>query len=111
MPAPKIFIATFTCLFVFCISLIDLNAAEITAWRVDGKLISKGDTKSRVLAIAGDPDLKETIQEAVDVGLSNGNKSDPQKIELWHYIFKNRELIYKLYFVDGEISKIIWERI
>lgn len=112
MLARQIFIAAFISLFVCSFSYNAINAAEITAWRVKGKLIKEGDSKARVLTIAGKPDVKEVLQEAVDVGISKqkGN-SNSTKIELWQYIRKNRDLIYKLYFIDGEISKIIWERI
>ena len=100
----------------FLISLVGLgcfwagldtsHAGETNSWRISGKLIKNGDSKGKVLALAGSPDHKEIIQNAVDIGYGS-----PTKKEIWYYINKNKELIYKLYFSNGKVSKIYWEYI
>lgn len=82
------------------------QAAEVKAWRVEGKLIRVGDNKARVLALAGKPDSKENVRKAVDTG----NEKKGEKVDVWYYRLESKDKIYTIHFQDSKVSKIQWER-
>lgn len=82
------------------------QAAEVKAWRVQGKLIRVGDSKGRVLALAGEPDSKENVRKAVDTG----NEKKGERVDVWYYRLEGKDKIYTIHFRDSKVSKIQWER-
>jgi len=82
------------------------HAAEVKAWRVEGKLIRVGDSKARVSALAGEPDSKENVRKAVDTG----DEKKGEKVDVWRYNIPNKDKIYIIHFRDSKVSKIEWER-
>ncbi len=82
------------------------RAAEVKAWRVEGKLIRVGDSKARVSSLAGDPDSRENVRKAVDTG----DEKKGEKVDVWRYKIQNKDKIYIIHFRDSKVSKIQWER-
>ena len=106
MPTRKIAALLLGCLFAFALATTAV-AAEKNSWRVEGQLIRVGDSKGKVLAVAGDPDSKETLQEAVDVGKEG---SEPVKVDVWYYRNEAKRKLHTIHFRDSKVSKIQWER-
>ena len=84
---------------------VSADAADKNAWRVEGKLIRVGDSKGHVLALAGKPDSRETLQEAVDIG-----DGDTEKVEVWYYLNESKNKMHTIHFRNGKVSRIQWER-
>lgn len=82
------------------------QAAEVKSWRVEGQLISVGDSKARVSALAGEPDSKENVRKAVDTG----DEKKGVRVDVWHYKIADKNKIYIIHFRDNKVSKIQWER-
>lgn len=81
------------------------GAADKNAWRVDGRLIRIGDSMGRVLALAGEPDTRETLQEAVDI-----DGGETEKIVVWYYMNESKRKMHTIRFRDSRVSRIQWER-
>lgn len=84
---------------------VSTDAADKNAWRVEGKLIRVGDSKGRVLALAGEPDSRDTIQKAVDIG-----KENTEKVEVWYYLNESKNKMHTIHFRNSRVSRIQWER-
>ncbi|MEF8824401.1 MAG: DUF2845 domain-containing protein [Desulfohalobiaceae bacterium] len=84
---------------------VAIDAADKNAWRVEGKLIRVGDSKGRVLALAGEPDSRETIQKAVDIG-----EGGIEKVEVWYYLNESKDKMHTIHFRNSKVSRIQWER-
>jgi len=88
------------------VAVVGSQAAEVKAWRVEGKLIRVGDSKARVAALAGEPDSKENLRKAIDTG----DEKKGEKVDVWHYRIPDKEKIYIIHFRDSKVSKIQWQR-
>ena len=82
------------------------QAAEVKSWRVDGKLIRIGDSKAEVSVLAGEPDSKENVRKAVDIG----DEKKGVRVDVWRYNITDKKKIYIIHFRDNKVSKIQWER-
>jgi len=96
-------------LVIFCVVTVSVplstDAADKNAWRVEGKLIRIGDSKGRVLALAGEPDSREIIREAVDIG-----EGDTEKVEVWYSLNESKDKMHTIHFRNSKVSRIQWER-
>jgi 3D (Asp-Asp-Asp) domain-containing protein len=88
------------------LAVAQAEAAEVKAWRVEGKLIRIGDSKAEVLAVAGEPDNKENLRKAVDIG----DKKKGDRVDVWYYRNKPKSKIHIIHFRNSNVSKIQWER-
>ena len=105
MRARKTIILAIAGLLLTALFASGASSADKNAWRIQGKLLRIGDSKGRVLALAGEPDFRETIQHAVDVG-----EGDTEKIEVWYYRDDSRDKLHTITFTNGRVSRIEWER-
>jgi len=75
------------------------NANAKSSFRLDnGKLLSVGQSKSEIIALAGVPIYQDVESEAID----NGQQTKPVKRELW--IYKLEGSIGGLYYVEVSIE-------
>jgi|GEM_PF-4967931 len=97
----KCLVFIFMIVFLGCL-VVSVSAGEKSTWRVDGKLISEGDSQYKVRSIAGKPDWKDvrTIEEEFT--------HDEKVVTVWTY--DKRNAIYKVFFRDSIVQKIAWER-
>ena len=106
MPGRKALSPFLMLVIVLTVSVpLTTDAADKNAWRVEGKLIRVGDSKGHVLALAGKPDSRETLQKAVDIG-----DGDTEKVEVWYYLNESKNKMHTIHFRNGKVSRIQWER-
>lgn len=79
--------------------LLTFNANAKSSFRLDnGKLLSVGQSKSELIALAGVP----IYQDVESVAIDNGQQSNPIKREVWMY--KLEGSIGGLYYVEVSIE-------
>lgn len=88
---------------LFCLAVSGL-AGEKSSWRIDGKLIRRGDHKSKVLSIAGKPNYRnvEKIEEKYG--------KDKVKTMIWTYESEDKNKVHRVFFRGDKVTKIEWER-
>ena len=79
--------------------LLTFNANAKSSFRLDnGKLLSVGQSKSELIALAGVP----IYQDVESVAIDNGQRANPIKREVWMY--KLEGSIGGLYYVEVSIE-------
>ena len=99
--------------FLFLVFLLILSAALSYAdsMRCRGKIVSTGDTSTKVLLTCGEPLLKEVV-EIKKTKYSDSGKKNPKTeesevfIEKWTYGFGKGRLLKILTFQEGVLVKI-----
>ncbi len=104
-----------TCCVAFTL-LFALVAAPAQALRCDGRLISDGDPKGRVLSHCGEPtsiERRVAVRRAPAVRLIEGRlvsgpavNLEEVTIETWLYNFGPRRLMRELRFENGRLVRI-----
>ena len=116
--------ALISALFVLVVAMaVAVQAGEKDAWRVGTKLIRVGDTKQKVLFTAGKPDLSYSITTTEFAGGHSSCESKDGEFRCEHrdlepyenvinvWTYKEGMKITNLYFSEGRLIKITWERL
>jgi len=69
-------------------------------------LISRGASKSTVLAACGKPIARNKLNESMRRGVGKHHKNAAAKGEAWHYNFGSRTLMREVRFIDGLVDSI-----
>jgi len=89
--------------------LLSAVGARADSIRVNGDLVSVGDSKLELLQVLGQPDFSEVVTIGVDTGGNRSKRERPKKVEIWYYLDVN-ELDYAVHLENSRIVKIEWER-
>jgi len=95
--------------FLALLMLLPSGSGATDSIRIDGELVSVGDTKLTLLRIMGQPAYQEVITHAVDTGKAPSEKRRPKKEEIWYY-FDVNGLDYSIHLINSRITEIEWER-
>lgn len=95
--------------FLLLLTLLPVKGSATDSIRINGELVSVGDTKLTLLRVMGEPDYQEVITHAVDTGDIPTEKQAPKKKEIWYY-FDINGLNYSIHLINSRIRKIEWER-
>jgi hypothetical protein len=104
MPSIRYIIAPLLAVLLLCAA-----SASADSIRVDGDLISVGDSKLRLLQVLGKPDHSEVITLGVDTDRRESRRERPKKVEIWYYMDVN-DLDYAIHLENSRIVEIEWER-
>lgn len=69
-------------------------------------LISRGASKSAVLAACGKPVTRNKLNESLRHGVGKHHKNTASKGEVWHYNFGSRTLMREVRFIEGVVDSI-----
>ena len=100
------------CLAMGLICLLVPASSGTESIRYRGKLVTVGDSKLQLLRVLGEPDFKEVLSHALDIGRdpsSHAPHNRPKKVELWYYLDLN-SLDWEIRLENSRITDIDWER-
>lgn len=88
----------------FCLAFSANVMAD--SMRCDHGIVSRGASKSEVLATCGKPVARTKLNETLRRGGGKHAKSAAAKGEAWHYNFGSRTLMREVRFIDGLVDSI-----
>ena len=100
------------CLTLGLICLLAAASSGTESIRYRGKLVTVGDSKLQLLRVLGEPDFKEVLSHALDIGRDppdHESQNRPKKVELWYY-FDLNSLDWEIRLENSRITNIDWER-